>query len=604
VRRLLPALALSLLVPAASAGGDSFTPVRLSITVARAAKLHRPLAIRVAVSADAGVLDTRTAPLRIRVKLSPECGGVFQQTPGAVLLDKRLAPQPVTGRPYAAVARGSGRPNRLGTHTVCAWLAEEGDGRVFASDQSLQVRVTKPRPKRRTHRAVDSAPAAGATAIPPIRHVFVIVLENESAATTFGAGSPAPYLSKTLRAAGAYLPKYYGTGHESNDNYIAMISGQAPNLQTQTDCQIFGNLVPGTLGAYGQAEGTGCVYPASVPTIVGQLDAAGYTWRDYNEQMGADPVRESSECGHPGLGNRDNTESAEATDNYATRHNPFVYFHSIIDDTTLCDTHVVNLDLLPADLASPSRTPNYVFITPDLCSDGHDAKCADGTAGGLPRADAFLRQWVPRINGSPAFREQNGLLIVTFDEASTSDASACCGEIAGPGAALPGLTGPGGGDTGTVLLSPCIAPGTVSTQPYNHYAMLRSVEDIFGLPHLGYAQLPGERSFGSDVFTRPCDRPPTVVLRAPARVRTASARARVRVSWSSGTGLSFTVQLRPVSGAGSRRWQTLLRSSGRRSLVLRLTAGRGYRLRVRATDGLGRTGGWVTVVIRARRVRG
>jgi hypothetical protein len=64
--------------------------------------------------------------------------------------------------------------------------------------------------------------------------------------------------------------------------------------------------------------------------------------------------------------------------------------------------------------------------------------------------------------------------------------------------------GPGGGDTGAVLLSPCIKPGTVSHMPYNHYTLLRSVEDIFRLAHLGYAGLSGERSLGSDVFTRRC----------------------------------------------------------------------------------------------------
>jgi len=52
--------------------------------------------------------------------------------------------------------------------------------------------------------------------------VFVIVLENEAASTTFGPGSPAPYLSTTLRSQGAYLPHYFGTGHLSNDNYISM----------------------------------------------------------------------------------------------------------------------------------------------------------------------------------------------------------------------------------------------------------------------------------------------------------------------------------------------------------------------------------------------
>ncbi len=347
--------------------------------------------------------------------------------------------------------------------------------------------------------------ASASAAAPAIRHVFVLVLENESESTTFGPGAPAPYLARTLRAEGAFVPNYYGIGHESNDNYIAMISGQAPNPENQSDCQVFSDFEPGTIGSDGQATGSGCVFPEDVKTIADQVGAAGLTWRDYNQSMGADPSREAAECAHPGVGQRDGTQSASATDQYATRHNPFVYFHSIIDDTALCDSHVVNLDQLPRDLASAASTPNYVFITPDLCSDGHDASCADKTRpGGFAGINQFLQEWVPMITGSPAYKTQNGLLAIVFDEASTSDTSSCCGEIPGPNSPSPGVNGPGGGDTGAVLLSPCIKPGTITTQAYNHYSLLRSVEDIFGLAHLGYAQLPGETSFGSDVFTATC----------------------------------------------------------------------------------------------------
>jgi len=435
------------------------------------------------------------------------------------------------------------------------------------------------------------SPSVASAAMPSIRHVFVIVLENEPASATFGANSPAPYLSGTLRAEGAYLPHYYGIGHSSNDNYIAMISGQAPNLLTQLDCFYYGDLTPGTIGSYGQAQGTGCIYPADVPTIASQLTDAGLTWRDYNDGMGADPVREASECGHPGVNSLDDTQTATATDQYATRHNPFVYFHSIIDDTTLCDTHVVTLDYLAHDLATAPDTPNYVFITPDLCDDGHDATCADGGQGGLAQADAFLRQWVPQITGSPAFRTENGLLIITFDESDTGDTSSCCGEIAGPGSPLPGLFGPGGGDTGAVLLSPCIAPGTVSDQPYNHYTMLRSVEDIFGVAHVGYAGLPGESSFGPDVFTRACA-PPAVNLSAPALASSASSRrARFIVRWSARGArvAAYRVQVRSAGG----RWRTLA-STRRSRLVFEGRAGRTYQFRVRATDVFGASGAWTS----------
>ncbi len=333
--------------------------------------------------------------------------------------------------------------------------------------------------------------------------MFVIVLENESASTTFGANSPAPYLAHTLTKQGAFLPNYYGVGHHSLDNYIAMISGQAPNTDTDADCGDYVNFPSYAIAAHGQQKGSGCVYPAAIPTIASQLDAAKDTWRDYNQDMGADPARESATCGHPTLGGPDNTEVATPTDMYATRHDPFVYFHSIIDNRSLCDSHVVNLNDLPKDLSRVSTTRNYTFITPDLCDDGHDSPCADGEPGGLPQADKFLKTWVPKITASKAYR-QDGLLIITFDEAATTDATSCCGEIPGPGTALPGGTGPGGGRVGAVLLSPCIAPGTVAKTPYNHYTMLGSVENIFGLKHLGYAGLRGERYFGSDIFKRSC----------------------------------------------------------------------------------------------------
>ena len=242
-----------------------------------------------------------------------------------------------------------------------------------------------------------------------------------------------------------------------------MISGQAPNTENQADCQNFDDLAAGNdrLLRPGGGRRLRLSRERSERSVT-SCSAAGHTWRDYNESMGATPSREASECGHPGVNMVDNTQKATAADQYATRHNPFVYFHSIIDDTTLCDTHVVNLDLLPKDLSSAANTPNYVFITPDLCDDGHDSPCANGQPGGLAQADQFLRQWVPRITNSPAFKQQNGLLIITFDEAATQRQRLVLRRDPGPGSPGPGAPGPGGGDVGAVLLSPCIAPGTVS----------------------------------------------------------------------------------------------------------------------------------------------
>jgi len=337
-----------------------------------------------------------------------------------------------------------------------------------------------------------------------IGHVFVVVLENKDYAKTFAEDSLAPYLAKTLAAQGALLQNYYGIGHVSLDNYIAMISGQGPNLVTQTDCILFTEFIgtPPVAALDGQAVGQGCVYPASVPSLPDQLRARGISWKGYMEDMGADPAREPATCAHPGIGTVDGTQAASAADSYATRHNPFMYFHSVIDDPAYCDERVVNLDVLAADLRSAATTPAFSFITPSLCHDGHDSPCANGEPGGLESINEFLMAWVPKIMASPAFR-QDGLLIITFDESDgpQSDSSACCGAGPTPNSLLPGLTGLGGGRVGAVLLSPFIKPGTVSAQAYNHYSMLRSVQDLFGLPYLGYAGAASQKSFGEDIFT-------------------------------------------------------------------------------------------------------
>ncbi len=393
----------------------------------------------------------------------------------------------------------------------------------------------------------NSTTSASTKSMQQVRHVFVITLENENYSTTFGAGTKAPYLATTLASQGALVQQYYGTGHVSLDNYISMISGQSPTVDTDNDCLTYqdANIVGFTPD--NQAIGTGCVYPASVQTLPDQLKAAGYTWKGYEEDMGNDPTREAATCGHPTLNTTDLTQIAQGPsaavplgDQYATRHNPFMYFHSIIDSPD-CAKNVVNLNQLTNDLKAVSTTANFNLITPNLCNDGHDTNCVNGDPGGLTNVNTFLQKWVPLITSSPAF-QQDGLLIINFDESSYALTSAtsstdvsfafsgttCCSQQPGPNLAafpqtsslgsvpssllhLPGaehnvnLTmvkqSYGGDQTGAVMISKFIKPGTVTTVPYNHYSMLKSIEDIFGLGYLGYAGQAGLVSFGSDIFT-------------------------------------------------------------------------------------------------------
>lgn len=365
-----------------------------------------------------------------------------------------------------------------------------------------------------------------------IGHVFVVNIENKTFDAAY-VSNKNPYLPKQLRSQGVLLRQYFGVAHLSLPNYIAQLSGQGPNTLTQSDCQIYQDQRPGLPGPMGQSLGQGCVYPATVQTLPDQLTAKGLTWRGYMEDMGNVLAREPDRCGEPsnpaGAGMRDGTQSATAKDQYAARHNPFVYFHSILD-SPLCHQRVLPLTAMATDLAKVETTANFNLITPNLCNDGHDDPCVGtnlrGThAGGLVSVDFWLRKYIPVITSSPAFKK-DGVLIVTSDESeaggSSSDASACCNEQPGYNTPLAGIGGPGGGRIGTLVLGRCVQPGSVSDTPYNHYSLLRSLEDAFGVStggsdgqgHLGYAGAAGLAPFGPDVFAGPCA---AVVRAAPAR---------------------------------------------------------------------------------------
>jgi len=398
-----------------------------------------------------------------------------------------------------------------------------------------------------------------------INHIIVIEFENEGYTTTFGPNSPATYLNGTLRKEGELLQNYFAIGHNSLDNYIAQVSGQSPTEDTQADCADHGfsydNVLPGTPDpdqAFnpGQVDGEGCVYPPAVQTIANQLDAKYppnktthvAAWRGYDQDMGNTPSRDGgtldptggTDCGHPAMGATDTAEFATASDQYTTRHNPFVWFHSIIDKVAECDANVVPLGTLEAngtpaptghlaeDLRSEKTTPRFAFITPNLCNDGHDDPCQGpnsigGHAGGLTGADDFLRSVMPLILHSPAYTHGDTLVVITFDEADVdmstpAYAQACCDELPGPNTHAPGNAGlgsdsaPGGGQIGALLLNPkyIVAGSTDTTGTYNHYSALRSYEDLLGLTkggtdgegHLGFAAAKGLLPFGKDVFNK------------------------------------------------------------------------------------------------------
>jgi len=141
---------------------------------------------------------------------------------------------------------------------------------------------------------------------------------------------------------------------------------------------------------------------------------------------------------------------------------------------------------------------------PDSCHDGSVQPCAAGAPAGPKAADAFLRSVVPRILSSPAYKK-NGLIVITVDQAPSSgefaDSSSCCGQANYPN--LPSaanVLGNGGGSVGALLLSPFVKGSTTNPDEFNHFALLRTIEDVFGVGHLGYAGAKGVKAFTPAMF--------------------------------------------------------------------------------------------------------
>jgi hypothetical protein len=113
---------------------------------------------------------------------------------------------------------------------------------------------------------------------------------------------------------------------------------------------------------------------------------------------------------------------------------------------------------------------------------------------------------VPQIIGSRAYHD-GGLIVITADEAPSSgeyaDSSSCCGQPVFPDMTAAGTgraRGHGGGTVGALLLSRYVRGGTTAPQHFNHFSLLRTIEDVFGLAHLGYAALPEEKPLGPGLF--------------------------------------------------------------------------------------------------------
>ncbi len=349
--------------------------------------------------------------------------------------------------------------------------------------------------------------------LPPISHVFLIVLGDSGYEAAFGEGSQAPYLAETLREKGELLSNYYAVTQGDLANEIALISGQGPNPATAANCPEYKDIAPGTLSAGGQVEGEGCLYPAETETLPAQLTAVKKTWKAYIEDMGSGQAGQSTSCRHPALGGADDAAGPRPGDGYETWRNPFVYLHGVVDSPE-CAERDVDLNRLAGDLEKETSTPSFSYVAPSACHAGDPEPCEEGQPGGLAAAQPFLETVVPEIEASDAYKK-GGLIAITFAQAPQAapqpDTSACCSTPEYPSLPPPATPPPatdspvkatgGGGRVGMLLLSPFVEPNSSNeTGYYNHFSFLLSVEELLGVAPLGYAAEAGLTGFDGSVY--------------------------------------------------------------------------------------------------------
>jgi outer membrane biosynthesis protein TonB len=355
---------------------------------------------------------------------------------------------------------------------------------VIVPEETAPEPAPEPAPEEEPAEEPEPTPAPSTPEAGRIKHVFLISLVSSGYQAAFGTtGSQMPYLSGTLRPKGLLLSNYSALDDATTPNGIATVAGQPPNKLTKEDCSTLTEFPPtAATSKAGIVSGEGCVYPVTTLTLADQLTSGGFSWKAYMEGMQSPTTGEPENCVHPGPEEEETTE----TGGYSVRLNPFPHFNSLLE-LGACASEDVPITELKKDLKSEAKTPNFSYVSPDLCSAGVTAQCPEGAPEGAAAADEWLAEVVPEILESPAYKK-DGLLIVSFGGINPP-APVAEGETAPPAPANPLKTG-------AVLVSKFITKGSTDAAPYNPYSLLRSSEELFGLSQLAKAGDTKTKTFG------------------------------------------------------------------------------------------------------------
>jgi phospholipase C len=266
-----------------------------------------------------------------------------------------------------------------------------------------------------------------------LAHVFVVAMENENVSQVYGDDADAPYINLTLIPA-------YARATEFVDQFSASVPSEPHYVWLEAGTNAFADHTFTTDKSPSASNST-----ASTAHLATQIADAGLSWTAYEEGIGA----ATGGCPISGSGF------------YAPKHDPFVFFQDVAgnppaESTTACAAHMKPLTALSTDLAAGALA-RYVFITPDLCHDMHGASgCPASNV--IKAGDDWLRQNVPPLL---AFANAHaGVVFIVWDEGDAS------------------------GHLPFLALGPAVKSAYAGARTYTHSSVLKTVEEILGLPIL------------------------------------------------------------------------------------------------------------------------
>jgi phospholipase C len=314
-------------------------------------------------------------------------------------------------------------------------------------------------------------------------HIFVIIDENHTTDEIVGK-SATPEITRYAQEYG-FASNFYAIRHPSEPNYVALVGGDTFGIN---DDDAF-YCKPGMKQwGCGKTESSSYVdHTVAGDNLAAQLSAQGLSWKGYFESI---PEPGSLVYRWPSA---QQPQEGQPDSLYAVKHNGFMTFKSVQDDPHRADK-IVGFDALEHDIAA-GTLPNFAHIVPNQCNDmhglgGHDvpSDCTGKrTSGLIGRGDHMVGKLVEEIMHSPVWAAPgNSAIVITFDEndddVSSSHPIGCCGPATGD------PNNPGGGWIPTIVITNHGPRHLDDPTPYNHYSLLRTIEDAFGIrTHLRHA---------------------------------------------------------------------------------------------------------------------